>query len=218
MPPEDRKAHAANVHPIPADGRRWVGPLEEILHRQWPPDVIPPQQILTAIDRIAALPSHVAGRLLEGVEGIYVGIGMVPDLDDMQDLRGQPIHPDRPHGATWDLIPGAYRRTGYRKGVIVIGSAGKPLTIDLFLHEVGHALDDLDGGMSDSADFLALHYGCSEVLVDDRYIHSRAEAFAEFFALASLRAWDVLEDLLGGATSRAYGVRSWYGRNYDLGR
>ena len=213
MPPrQDCPPHPPNVHPIPADGRRNVGPLEAILHREWPSGTIPPQQVLSAVDQIAALPSHVAGRLLDGLQGIYIGIGMAPDLDDMNDLRGRPVDPRNPHGATWDLIPGAYR-----EGVLVVGSGGKPLTSSIFLHEAGHALDEMDGWMSGSPNFIALHHGAAQVLVDDRYLN-RAEAFAEFFALVSLRAWDVLEDLLGGASDRAYGVGSWYLRNYGIGR
>ena len=70
-----------------------------------------------------------------GLDGIYVGAGGVPDLDDMGALHGVQL----PSGkATWDACAGAY---GDRK--IVVGTRPSP-TPDVMCHEVGHALDDLD--------------------------------------------------------------------------
>lgn len=76
----------------------------------------------------------------------------------------------------------------------------------------------MDGMISDSPEFRALHWTCREALVDDRYVRQRHEFFAEAFTLCYLRVWDVLEAWLGGATSRAFDVASWYRRNYDVGR
>lgn len=130
--------HPPNVHPIPSDGRRHAGPIEQILHRHWPPGTLPNQQLITAVDRLAGLPSHLAGRLVAGLTAIHVGAGTVTDYTAFADLHDQPVNPARPHGAKWQHIPAAYR-----DGVIVIGSGGSPLTRDLTMHEVGHALDDL---------------------------------------------------------------------------
>lgn len=123
------------------------------------------------------------------------------------------MNPARPDGPKWQAIPAAYRA-----GVIVIGSGGAPLTRDLTIHESAHALDDLDGMISDSPDFRALHYTCSQVLADDRYVRQRAEFFAEAFTLTYLKEWDVLEAWLSGHTNRAYAVASWFRREYGIGR
>lgn len=158
------------------------------------------------------MPSHLAGRLVSGLDVIYVGLGMVTDYPPFADLAGQPIHPARPGGPTWEHIP-----AGYRNRQIVIGSGGAPLTRDLMLHELFHALDDLDGMISDSLDFRALHATCRPVLADERYSRQRAEFFAEAGAIVFLREWDVLERLLSGHLERAYSVRSWFIREYGVG-
>jgi len=57
-------------------------------------------------------------KLAAGLDGIYVGAGGVPDLDDMAALHGVPL----PSGkATWDACAGAY---GDRK--IVVGTRPSP--------------------------------------------------------------------------------------------
>lgn len=202
-----------NVHPVPSNGRRHTGPIEAVLHRRWPLGTAPPAQLVTAVDRLAALPSHLAGRLVAGLEGINVGLGMVTDYPAFADLHDHPVDPDRPDGPRWQHIP-----AGYRNRWIVIGSGGSPLTWDLTIHEVAHALDDLDGMISNSPDFTALHLTCRGFLVDDRYVRARHEFFAEAFTLCYFKVWDVLEAWLGGATNRAFDVASWYRRNYDVGR
>ncbi|WP_433463950.1 anthrax toxin lethal factor-related metalloendopeptidase [Spirillospora sp. CA-128828] len=202
-----------NVHPVPSNGRRHTGPIEAVLHRCWPRDTVPPAQLVTAVDRLATLPSHLAGRLVGEITGIYIGLGMVTDYPAFADLYDHPVDPSRPDGPRWQHIP-----AGYRNRVIVIGSGGTPLTRDLTMHEVAHALDDMDGMISDAAEFRALHWTCREALIDDRYVRQRQEFFAEAFTLCYLRVWDVLEAWLGGATSRAFDVASWYRRNYDVGR
>jgi hypothetical protein len=208
----DVPPHAPNVHPIPADGRRSVGQLESILHRRWPHGTVPPQQTLTAIDSLAGLPSHLAGRLAEFLTGIYIGLGVVTDYEVFADLAGQPVDTARPQGGSWSDIPAAYRDRA-----IVIGSGGEPLTFDLCVHELAHAFDDLDGMISDGPDFRTLHFTCIQDLTDDRYL-KRVEFFAEMFCLVYHRAWDVMERLLHGNSDRVYSVRAWYMRNYAIGR
>lgn len=209
----DVAPHPPNVHPIPSDGRRHTGPLEALIHRRWRAGTLPSQQVLTAVDRLATLPSHLAGQLVAGLKEIFLGPGTVTDYPPFADLYDQPVIPHRPDGPRWQHIP-----AGYRNRRIVIGSAGSPLTRDLTLHEVGHALDDLHGMISDSLDFRALHGTCVNVLIDERYVAQRHEFFAEAFAVCYLREWDILESWLGGATQRAFGVASWFRRNFDVGR
>ncbi|WP_157420298.1 hypothetical protein [Actinomadura kijaniata] len=198
---------------MPSDGRRHVGPLETIVHRHWPTGTVPPRTLIAAVDRLASLPAHLTGRLLEGLTAFYIGMGAVTDYPPFADLTGQPIDPARPEGPQWQHIP-----AGYRDRQIVIGSGSHSLSIDVTLHEIFHAMDDLDGWISSSPDFRALHWSCSPVLADDRYVRQRAEFFAEAGAVVTLRAWDVLEAMLSGHTHRAYAVRSWFSREYGVGR
>lgn len=90
------------------DGRRHCGPLERILHREWDAAEGPPSaDAVRAVDSLARLPEQLKTKLAIGLEGIYVGRGGVPDLDDMGYLRGAPLPSGR---ATWDICA-AYPRT-----------------------------------------------------------------------------------------------------------
>src|SRR5215472_5290506 len=72
------------AHPRRAvEGRRDCGALERVLHREWEEGLLPPPEVVRAIDRLAELPARVAERLADGLEAIYVGPGGVPDLDNM---------------------------------------------------------------------------------------------------------------------------------------
>ena len=74
--------------------------------------------------------------------------GAFPTSTTWARLSGVPLPSGR---ATWDACAGAY---GERK--IIVGSRPSP-TPDVMCHEIGHALDDLDGAdeqwQSDSAEF-----------------------------------------------------------------
>ena len=120
----------------PTPGRRDCGCLEDVLVREWAADAVPDPESVTAINRLADLPLLVKEKLAAGLDAIHVGAGGVPDLDDMGGLTGVPLPSGR---ATWDACAGAY---GDRK--IIVGSRPSP-TPDVMCHEVGHALDDLDG-------------------------------------------------------------------------
>jgi hypothetical protein len=101
-------------HPPTVDGRRNCGPLEPILHRQWHDGATLPAAVVTAIDRLAELPRHLQQKLADGLTGVFVGPGGVPELDEMGSLRGVALPSGR---ATWDACAGAY---GERK--LVVGS------------------------------------------------------------------------------------------------
>src|SRR5215472_13370076 len=136
-------------------GRRHCGHIEEIIRREWAEGVTPPPEVVRAIDRLAELPHLIKVKLRAGLDAIHVGAGGVPDLDDMGQLHGVPLPSGR---ATWDACAGAY---GERK--IIVGSRPSP-TPDVMCHEIGHALDDLDGAgeqwQSDSAEFQSLYGLC----------------------------------------------------------
>jgi hypothetical protein len=206
--------HPTGIPPT-ADGRRNTGALERILWRQWDASVPPPPDVVTAINRLAEFPERIKDKLVAGLDGIYVGPGGVPELDDMTGLRGVPLPSGR---ASWDACAGAY---GERK--IVIGSRPSP-TPDVTCHEVGHALDDLDSPpgkwQSDSAEFRMLYDLCQPYLVSDFHRQpgglGRKEFFADAFAAIASSQRPALVDMLGGQTTTALRVMLYFNRRYGL--
>jgi hypothetical protein len=198
-----------------AAGRRHCGRLEEVVRREWAPDAIPPPESVIAIDRLAELPQLIKEKLAAGLDAIHVGPGGVPDLDDMGRLNGIPLPSGR---ATWDACAGAY---GERK--IVVGSRPSP-SPDVMCHEIGHALDDLDGAgelwQSDSAEFIALYERCLQHMVSDfhqqRGILGRREFFADAFAAIASRQRPALVDMVGGDTRAALDVMLYFNVRYGI--
>jgi hypothetical protein len=196
-----------------APGMRDCGVLERVLHREWG-DVAPPEAV-TAINRLADLPRLIKDRLVAGLDAIHVGGGGVPDLDDMGRLSGVPLPSGR---ATWDACAGAY---GERK--IVVGSRPSP-TPDVMCHEIGHALDDIDGlpghWQSDSDDFCSLYDQCLPHMVSNlhrqRGILGRREFFADAFAAIASRQRPALVDMLGGDTRAALNVMLYFNMRYGI--
>jgi hypothetical protein len=205
---------AADAHRV-AVGYRDCGPLEKVLHRDWAQEALPQPEVVRAIDRLAELPLSVSERLADGVDAIYVGPGGVPDLDDMSRLRGVPLPSGR---ATWDACAGAY---GERK--IIIGTRPSA-TPDVVCHEIGHALDDLDGSgstwQSDSEEFGALYRRCLPRLVSDFHRQDgplgRREFFADAFAAIASSQRPALVDMLGGDTRTALDVMLYFNVRYGI--
>ncbi len=204
-------AHARRV----VGGHRNCGPLEKVLRRDWDERMLPPPEVVRAIDRLAELPATVSERLADGLDAIFVGPGGVPDLDHMGRLRGVPLPSGR---ATWDACAGAY---GERK--IIIGTRPSS-TPDVVCHEVGHALDDLDGSgemwQSDSEEFRALYGRCLSHLVSDFHRQEgalgRREFFADAFAAIASRQRPALVDMLGGDTRIALDVMLYFNVRYGI--
>ena len=202
-------------HPVTLDGRRNCGPLEPVLHRQWHEGATLPAAVITAIDRLAELPRHIQQRLADGLTGIFVGPGGVPELDEMGALRGVALPSGR---ATWDACAGAY---GERK--LVVGSRLSP-TPDVMCHEVGHALDDLDSPagkwQSDSPEFKAVYDHCKPHIVSDFHRQrgglGRKEFFADAFAAIASGQRPALVDMLGGDTRSALWVMLYFNRRYGI--
>jgi hypothetical protein len=201
--------------PDTADGRRNCGALEAVLWRQWDAAATPPPQVVAAIDRLAELPGQLQEKLATALDGIYVGAGGVPDLDDMAALHGVPL----PSGhATWDACAGAY---GERK--IVVGSRPSP-TPDVLCHEVGHALDDIDSPsgkwQSDSAEFRMLYEQCQPHIASDFHRQrgglGRKEFFADAFAAIASAQRPALVDMLSGNTRAALMVMLYFNRRYGI--
>ncbi|GII93584.1 hypothetical protein [Sinosporangium siamense] len=209
------RAHAPDS-PDVGDGLRHCGVLERILHRQWDARNGPPSaDAVRAVDSLARLPDRLKAKLAAGLEGIYVGPGGVPDLDDMGYLRGAPLPSGR---ATWDICAGAY---GDRK--IVVGDRPSP-TPDVMMHEVGHALDDVDSPpgawVSDSPEFVALYRQCEPLFMSAFHRQpgglGRKEFFADAFAAIASRQRPALVDMLGGDTRMALTVMLFFNRRYGI--
>jgi hypothetical protein len=196
-----------------APGMRDCGVLERVLHREWSGSA--PPEAVTAINRLADLPRLIKDRLVAGLDAIYVGGGGVPDLDDMGRLSGVPLPSGR---ATWDACAGAY---GERK--VVVGSRPSP-TPDVMCHEIGHALDDIDGPaghwQSDSDAFCSLYDQCLPFMVSNlhrqRGILGRREFFADAFAAIASRQRPALVDMLGGDTRAALNVMLYFNMRYGI--
>ncbi|MER6944011.1 hypothetical protein ABT294_08310 [Nonomuraea sp. NPDC000554] len=202
--------------PPRGDGLRHCGRLESILHRQWDARLGPPSaDVVRAVESLARLPEGLKEKLANGLKGIYVGAGGVPDLDDMGYLRGAPLPSGR---ATWDVCAGAY---GERK--IVVGDRPSP-TPDVMMHEVGHAIDDVDSAygdwVSDSPEFVRLYEQAMPLLVSAFHRQQgglgRKEFFADAFAAIASRQRPALVDMLGGDTRMALNVMLFFNRRYGI--
>ncbi|GAA3247289.1 hypothetical protein [Nonomuraea helvata] len=202
--------------PSMGDGLRHCGKLESILHRQWDARLGPPSaDVVRAVESLARLPDRLKEKLAAGLEGIYVGRGGVPDLDDMGYLRGAPLPSGR---ATWDICAGAY---GDRK--IVVGDRPSP-TPDVMMHEVGHAIDDVDSPygdwVSDSPEFVRLYDTALPLLASTFHRQGgglgRKEFFADAFAAIASRQRPALVDMLGGDTRMALDIMLFFNRRYGI--
>ncbi|MFY9670761.1 MAG: hypothetical protein WAK44_22665, partial [Trebonia sp.] len=186
-----------------------------ILWRQWDASAPPSAEVIAAVDRLAEFPRALQEKLAAGLDGIYVGDGGVPQLDDMGALHGVPLPSGR---ATWDACAGAY---GERK--IVVGSRPSP-TPDVMCHEVGHALDDLDSPpgkwQSDSAEFRMIYDQCQPFIASDFHRQrgglGRKEFFADAFAAIASAQRPALVDMLGGNTRIALRVMLYFNRRYGI--
>jgi len=202
--------HPSQTHPVPRDGRRHCGDLETVLIRQWADGTpAPSPTVVRAIDRLADLPSHIAHRLATEIRGIWVGPGPISRLDGLGYLRGVPISPDRPR-VTWDLVAGAFTDR-----MLVIGDIPSA-SYDVTLHEVGHALDQIDE-MSFSAEFAALHSLCRPALANPFYRDRPAELFAEGFTLVITNYLAGLVALMNGNDARAEALWAYFRRTYQVG-
>lgn len=201
--------------PSVRDGLVHCGALEHILYRQWDAQKgAPSPEVVRAVESLAALPDRLKEKLAIGLDGIYVGAGGVPDLDDMGHLKGKAL----PSGkATWDICAGAY---GDRK--IVVGDRPSP-TPDVMMHEVGHALDNVDepgSWRSDSTEFQTLYARCEQHLQSDFHsqpgVLGRREFFADAFAAIASRQRPALVDMLGGNIRLALDVMLFFNRRYGI--
>jgi hypothetical protein len=198
-----------------AAGRRHCGAIEPLVRREWAENVVPPPEVVRAIDRLADLPQIIKAKLATGLDAIHVGMGGVPSLDDMGQLTGVPLPSGR---ATWDACAGAYG-----EGKIIVGSRPSP-SPDVMCHEIGHALDDIDGlggqWQSDSDEFHSLYDQCVPHMVSAFHrqpgLLGRREFFADAFAAIASRQRPALVEMLGGDTRSALNVMLYFNVRYGI--
>ena len=175
----------------------------------------PPPEVVRAIDRLAELPQLIKAKLAAGLDAIYVGIGGVPDLDDMARLKGVPLPSGR---ATWDACAGAY---GERK--IIVGSgrrrsrtscatrSGTPLTT---------STDRMSNGNPTPKRSIPLYDQCLPHMVSAFHgqpgLLGRREFFADAFAAIASRQRPALVEMLGGDTRSALNVMLYFNVRYGI--
>jgi len=180
------------------------------LRRQWDPNTgIPAPENVHAIDALAELPVHIATRLADNYEAIWVGEGSVCDLDSLSYLHGQPVRPGDPTSPAWDVVPGLCTRK-----MIALGTRDH-VSASLVHHEVGHALDLLDE-MSAREEWRTIMMLVGEHLAHPRYLDP-LEWFAESFALCSTRQASRLLRMLDGQDNLAAIVWNYFRRMYGVG-
>ena len=124
----------------------------------------------------------------------------------------------RPGRATWDACAGAY---GDRK--IIVGSRPSP-TPDVMCHEVGHALDDLDGseGAGSQTRPTSGHCigRCLPHMASEFHRHGgalgRREFFADAFAAIASSQRPALVEMLSGDTRTALDVMLYFNVRYGM--
>ena len=105
----------------------------------------------------------------------------------------------------------------------MVGDRPSP-TPDVMMHEVGHAIDDVDSPegdwVSDSPEFMALYVECTPLLASSFHRQSgglgRKEFFADAFAAIASRQRPALVDMLGGDTRMALNVMLFFNRRYGI--
>jgi len=135
------------------------------------------------INRIKKSIDKLPSKVLTILSNNGVKIAAVKDsvTEYLTHLKG--VHPRNwPPGKTWDVVPGAQSN-----GVVVVATSSKfpTPTVDIVLHEIGHAYDKVKGYPSRQPKFINIS---SSILSGSWYFtHGKAEAnlsekYAETFA------------------------------------
>ena len=187
-----------------AVGYRDCGPLEKVLHRDWVQDALPPPEVVRVIVDDAETSLYHPATVPRGRAAINLLSKIVPALERWSDA----ISP--------------------RRRVVLASPrsfcAGVERAIDVVCHEVGHALDDLDGSgskwQSDSDEFRALYGRCLPRLVSDFHRQDGSlgprEFFADAFAAIASSQRPALVDMLGGDTRTALDVMLYFNVRYGI--
>ncbi|GAA4157676.1 hypothetical protein [Actinomadura keratinilytica] len=202
--------HPADIDLLPRDGRRHLGVLEQVVRRQWDPARgNPPDEVIAAIDRLAALPGPIASQVAEVLTGgLWVGIGPVPGLNHFGRLAGQPVRPGT--STTWDQVPGV---TDWETRTMAVGT-GDHVSASLVDHEIGHVMERRRRA-AESAEWQTIMFRCRPLLIVDRWLDP-LEWWAEAWALVITGQFPRLIRTLSGHEPVAEIVARYYVRHFGL--
>ncbi|WP_433240508.1 hypothetical protein ACQPYK_34600 [Streptosporangium sp. CA-135522] len=185
---------AGHREPLPRDGSRDCGVLERVIRRHW--SGTPRRELVVAVDELAGLPVHLATRLAEELDGIWLGVDMLPE----------PPKPDDSCDARVAADSG-----GVYTGRTVVIAGGPHSSGALVHHMIGHALCDLDE-MDETPEWRWIMSFCRPLLALDRYRDGPSEWWAETYALCASRRLDRLTRLLADDGQAAAVVAAYHQR------
>ncbi|MFG2005023.1 hypothetical protein ACGFNU_38350 [Spirillospora sp. NPDC048911] len=204
--------HPADTDLLPRDGRRHLGVLESCVRRQWnPAEGPPPPEVITVIDRLAALPGPIAAQVADALtDGLWIGVGPVPGLDHLGHLAGQPIR--EKSEILWDHVPGA-TLWDHETRMMVVGT-GPHVSGSLADHEIGHVVERRRRA-AETCEWETIMLRCRPLLVVDRW-HDPYEWWAEAWALVATGQLPRLIRTLSGSEPVAEIITRYYVRHYGL--
>ncbi|MEU5764076.1 FHA domain-containing protein [Nocardia sp. NPDC047648] len=148
-------------------------------------------ETLRMVEDIARVPSHIYARVSEHMNavpggGIVIGNRPMLELPGTESLAGSTPYGRKP-GTSWNTVRGVYLG-GPRR--IVINSGGRGGSLNVVLHEFGHAVDAAYGTggkwLSDSQGWRDLHSAMLQSIGKSKqwnsYYDSPSEAFGEAFS------------------------------------
>ncbi|MDP9866689.1 MULTISPECIES: hypothetical protein [Streptosporangium] len=193
IPPWNQTGYPGHREPLPRDGTRDCGVLERVIRRHW--SGAPRRELVAAVDELAGLPVHLATRLAEDLDGIWLGA----------DTLAEQPEPDGSCDARVADSAGLYM------GRTVVIAGGAHSSGALVHHMIGHALCDLDE-TDRTPEWRRIMRFCRPLLGLDRYRDHPSEWWAETYALCASRRLDRLVRLLAGDGGAAAAVAAYHQR------
>ncbi|MGW4422811.1 hypothetical protein [Streptosporangium sp. NPDC004631] len=190
-PPSSRTGHR---DPLPRDGTRDCGVLERVIHRHW--SGTPRRDLVIAVDELAVLPAHLATRLADDLDGIWLGADVLPEPPEPDDSCDARV---------------AAHSAGIYVGRTIVIAGGAHSSGALVHHMIGHVLCDLDE-MDETPEWRRIMSSCRPLLVLDRYRDCSSEWWAESYALCASHRLDRLARLLADDAQAASAVAAYHQR------
>ncbi|MFF4413949.1 hypothetical protein ACFYY8_15560 [Streptosporangium sp. NPDC001559] len=187
-------ARTGHRDPLPRDGSRDCGVLERVIHRRW--TGTPRRELVAAIDELASMPVHLATRLSEDLDGIWLGADLLPEPPEPDDSCDARV---------------AAESAGIHMGRTIVVTGGAHSSGSLVHHMIGHALCQMDE-MDQTPEWRRIMRFCRPLLVLDRYRDCPAEWWAESYALCAANRLDRLTRLLADDVQSAAAVAAYHQR------
>ncbi|WP_039801916.1 FHA domain-containing protein [Nocardia araoensis] len=177
-------------------------------------------ETLRMVQDIARVPSHIYARVSEHMNavpggGIVIGNRPMLELPGTESLAGSTPYGRKP-GTSWNTVRGVYLG-GPRR--IVINSGGRGGSLNVVLHEFGHAVDAAYGTggkwLSGSREWRDLHSAMLQSIGKskqwNKYYDKPSEAFGEAFS-AWLHGPQQLRDFALGNQQLANRLKDYFDR------